>query len=83
MLFESHPGGLKYNTTTLPNELDALSALKRRLRQKLYRKRVASHKEYQQRERGYIKSYESSQYIATIRERFKRDISDKRLKTYH
>ena len=70
-------------TTTLPNERDALSALKRRLRQKLYRKRVASHKEYQQRERGYIKSYESSQYIATIRERFKRDISDKRLKTYH
>ena len=82
LLWKEHLDYTKVNTT-LPSERDALSALKRRLRQKLYRKRVASHKEYQQRERGYIKSYESSQYIATIRERFKRDISDKRLKTYH
>ena len=44
---------------------------------------MVSQQEYKQKERSYIKSFESNQLIANIRKQFKRDISDKRQKTHH
>ena len=61
-----------------------LSELRRRLRKKLYAKRSnQSEVNYNNKERGYIKSYETQEYIHKVRERFREDISNKRTKTYH
>ena len=65
------------------DERTTLIALKRKLKKKFQLRNVVSRQEYQQRERSYIKSFESNQLIANIRKQFKRDISDKRQKTHH
>ena len=61
----------------------AVSQLRRKLRAKLYHKRNTSENEYKRKERGYVKSFETNEYIHTIRQRFQADISNKRTKTHH
>ena len=70
-------------TYTPSDEHITLITLKRRLRKKIQSKREVTRKEYQQREQGYIKSFESNQFPANIRAQFKANISDKRQKTHH
>ena len=61
----------------------AVAKLRRKLRTKLYHKRNISETDYKRKEKGYTKSFETNEYIHTIHERFKRDISNKRTKTHH
>jgi hypothetical protein len=61
----------------------AVSQLRRKLRKKLYTKRCTIETDYQHKEKGYIKSFETNEYLHTIRNRFQMDISNKRCKTYH
>ena len=70
-------------TYTPSNEHTTLITMKRRLRKTFQFKRELSRKEYQQREQSYIKSFESNQYVANIRAKFKANISDKRKRTHH
>ena len=61
----------------------AVSQLRRKLRKKLYTKRCTTETDYPHKEKGYIKSFETNEYLHTIRSRFQMDISNKRCKTYH
>ena len=70
-------------TYTPSDEHTTLITMKRRLRKTFQIKRELSRKEYQQREQSYIKSFESNQYVANIRAKFKANISDKRKRTHH
>jgi hypothetical protein len=60
-----------------------VAQLRRKLRTKLYHKRNTSETDYKSKEHGYMKSFETNEYIHTIHERLKRDISNKRTKTHH
>ena len=65
------------------DERTMLTTLKRKLRKKFQVRNLVSQQEYKQKERSYIKSFESNQLIANIRKQFKREISDKHQKTHH
>ena len=61
----------------------AVSQLRRKLRKKLYNKRTLSKEEYKIKEKSYVKSFETNDYIHQVRQRFSEDISHKRVKTHH
>ena len=60
-----------------------LALLRRKLRKKLHLKQTLSAKETKLKEKSYIKSLETNEYLQQIRTRFREDISNKRFKTHH
>ena len=75
---------LDYTGSSVHRTDDSVIAqLRRKLRTKLYHRRHATAEEYKRKEKGYIKSFESNDYIHAIRQKFREDISNKRYKTHH
>ena len=62
-----------------------IATLRRKLRKKLYNKRskLFTKEEYKRKENEYIKSHETNEYIHAVQQRFREDISNKRIKTHH
>ena len=62
-----------------------IATLRRKLRKKLYNKRskLSTKEEYKRKENEYIKSHETNEYIHAVQQRFREDISNKRIKTHH
>ena len=60
-----------------------IAQLRRKLRKKLHLKQQLSAEETKIKEKSYIKSFETNEYLQQIRTRFREDISNKRFKTHH